>query len=284
MAPPESRTVDNSNYRDWRNAELSASWSKFNDAHIAGKTVLDFGCGTGELADFLNRTRHPARMIGVDIDPSSVKKARDSYAGIDFIRSTPEHIRIPDASVDTILAFDCMEHVMRPATIIKEWHRVLRPGGSVLIEWYPFRGPYGPHMEALIPIPWAHVLFGQRAMFRAAAAIYDSPNFHPRFWDLDEQGHKKPNKWRQWSTFKEQGFINELTLPEFRRMAVETGFKMARFDIRTFGGSTLKRTIGKVGVSLPLIGEYFVSHVIIELQRNSPPTGSPSVRWHCTAA
>jgi hypothetical protein len=42
-------------------------------------------------------------------------------------------------------------------------------------------------------VPWAHYLFGQRAMFAAAASIYDDPAFVPRHWDLDEHGHKKPN-------------------------------------------------------------------------------------------
>jgi len=57
--------------------------------------------------------------------------------------------------VDTLLAFDCLEHVMSPLPILQDWYRVLRPGGRCLIEWFPYKGPWGPHMESLIPIPWA---------------------------------------------------------------------------------------------------------------------------------
>ena len=121
-------------------------------------------------------------------------------------------------------------------------------------------------MEALIPIPWAHVLFGERAMFRAAEAIYDLPSFVPRFSDSDESGYKKPNKWRQWSTFKEQGLLT-LTLAEFKRITVAAGFQIRRFEVRSFGGSMLKKTVGNALVKLPLIGEYFVSHVLVELSR-----------------
>ena len=85
---------------------------------------------------------------------------------------------------------------MSPESILRDWFRVLRPNGRCLIEWFPFKGPGGPHMESLIPIPWAHVIFGERAMFRAAEMIYDLPEFVPRHWDLDERGKKKPNKWR----------------------------------------------------------------------------------------
>lgn len=267
MPQPEHRTVNGNDYQRWRDESLSNSWRNFSDDNITAKTVLDFGCGTGEMALYLAR-KHPAKIIGVDVDPVVIEKAQAAKANrVEFVLTAPDKIQIDDKSVDTLLAFDCMEHVMRPQRMLEEWHRIVKPGGKCLIEWYPFKGAFGPHMEALIPIPWAHVLFGQRAMFRAAEAIYDLPSFVPRFWDLDEHGQKKPNKWRQWSTFKEQGYINELTLAEFKRITVAAGFQIRRFEVRSFGGSMLKKTIGNALVKLPLIGEYFVSHVLVELSR-----------------
>lgn len=79
-------------------------------------------------------------------------------------------------------------------------------------------------MEALIPIPWAHVIFGERAMLRAAEMIYDLPEYVPRHWDLDEHGHKKSNKWRAWTTLDEPGYINKLDVAEFRRLVRDAGF------------------------------------------------------------
>ena len=58
-------------------------------------------------------------------------------------------------------------------------------------------------------------------MLRAAERIYDLPSFTPRHWDLDESGQKKPNKWRAWSTFKDQGYINELDLAQFHRLVAQ---------------------------------------------------------------
>jgi hypothetical protein len=122
-------------------------------------------------------------------------------------------------------------------------------------------------MEALIPIPWAHVVFGENAMMRTAEAIYDLPEFVPRHWDLDENGVKKPNKWRNWSSFLEQNYINKLDIPTFQRFAVNAGFKIDRFERHSFGGSAARKIAGNTLMNLPGIGEYFVSYVVIELIR-----------------
>ena len=122
-------------------------------------------------------------------------------------------------------------------------------------------------MESLIPIPWAHVIFGERAMFRAAEAIYDLPEFVPRHWDLDESGKKKPNKWRAWSSFEEQGYINKLAVPRFRQLAQDAGFEIDDLELHSFGGPPLRKSIGRALMPLPIVGEYFVSFASIELLR-----------------
>lgn len=272
LRPPAERTVDYAAYGDWRRESLSTSWSSFSDDHVRGKDVLDFGCGDGPLSIYLAHTRGPRSIVGVDLNSSAIERARESGralaesgVSIEFRLGTADRIPAPDGSVDTLLAFDCLEHVMSPAEILAEWRRVLRPSGRCLIEWFPFKGPWGPHMESLIPIPWAHVLFGERAMFRAAELIYDLPEFTPRHWDLDEGGRKRPNKWRTWSTFEEQGYVNQLDVQTFCRMAGHAGFHVARLDRRGFGGPLPRKLVGSMLKDLPVVGDYFVSSVIVEL-------------------
>jgi SAM-dependent methyltransferase len=275
MRPPERRAVDYGTYGDWRSESLSRSWAAFADCHVSTKDVLDFGCGDGQLSLFLAKEKFPRRIVGVDISPQGVERALTSLARtripegvrIEFVLGSTERVPVSDQSLDTVLAFDCLEHVMSPGPILREWYRVLRPGGRCLIEWFPYKGPWGPHMEALIPIPWAHVVFGERAMFRAAAAIYDLPEFVPRHWDLDESGRKKPNKWRAWSSFKEQGYINKLDVPTFRRLAENAGFKIDRLELRSFGGSPIRRVGGRALMRIPVVGKYFLSFAVIELLR-----------------
>jgi hypothetical protein len=114
-------------------------------------------------------------------------------------------------------------------------------------------------MESLVPIPWAHVLFGEHALLRAAERLYDDPQFEPRHWDLDEQGRKKPNKWRAWSSFDEQGYINKLDVASFESLVSTSGLRIDRLDRRSFGGSPLRRGVGRALMNMPWIGEYFVS-------------------------
>ncbi len=255
---------------------MRRSWVRFCDSDINGRDVLDFGCGEGPLSLFLAKTREPRSIVGVDIDAIAIERANRALEAEQASLSTPDvrfvlgdtsGLPVDDASADTILAFDCMEHVMNPQAILADWHRVLRPGGKVLIEWYPFKGPFGPHMAALIPIPWAHVIFGEKALFETAARLYDDPDYVPGHWDLDEHGKKLPNKWTQASTFREQGYLNELDIPAFNRMVRDEGFRIVRQDNRGFGQSGPKHAIGKALLKLPLIDEYFINYTLIELQK-----------------
>lgn len=275
MRPPAKRTVDPDAYSDWRRDALSKSWAAFSDTDVAGRDVLDFGCGAGQLSLFLAEAKSPRRIIGVDISASAIERAKVSLASaripagveVNFALGFTDALPFPDSSFDTLLAFDCLEHVMSPGPIVREWYRVMRPGGRCLIEWFPYKGPWGPHMESLVPIPWAHVIFGERAMFRAAEAIYDLPEFEPRHWDLDEGGRKKPNKWRAWSSFREQGYINKLDVADFRDLAICANFEIVRFELHGFGGSSARKSLSGALMRMSVVGQYFISYVLIELQR-----------------
>ncbi len=275
LPPPMKRTVDYQAYVGWRDESLSRSWSSFSDAHIAGKDVLDFGCGDGSLSFFLAADKQPRSILGVDINAAGIARAKGRLAEfalpagvrLDFKLGSTDGLPVAEQSVDTLVAFDCLEHVMSPLPIFQDWYRVLRPGGRCLIEWFPYKGPWGPHMESLIPIPWAHVIFGQEAMLRAAEHVYDSPQFVPRHWDLDENGHKKPNKWKAWSSFKEQGYINELDMRGFEALVRQSGLRIDRFDKRSFSGSPLRQKLGHALMQMPVVGEYFLSYAVIELVR-----------------
>lgn len=270
MHPPDVKDANYGAYHEWRDESLRASWQRgaFSESLIDGKDVLDFGCGDGQLAGFLMTHMRPASISGVDVEADAIRRAREKFPQLEFRLGGVDRLPFPDQSFDTIIAFDCMEHVMDPLAIMREWRRVLRPGGKCAIEWFPFHGPWGPHMDVLIPIPWAHVIFGERAMFRAAARIYDDPDFVPRHWDLDESGLKKPNKWKAWSSFEEQGYLNELDVPGFKLLARRSSLTITRFDKRSFAGNPIRRAFGDALSKLPLIGHYFVIYTVIELRRD----------------
>lgn len=275
MKPPGAHTSSYDAYSDWRQRELEAQWRHFAADDVKNKDVVDFGAGFGNLTFYLAEKLAPKSIIGVELEALGFEqaeklRAKKNGAHIDrvrFMRGELDRVPLPSESADTILAFDCMEHVSAPEAILLDFARVLRPGGKVLIWWSPYRGPWGPHMEAVVPVPWAHVLFGERAMLRTAARIYDLDSFVPRPWHFNDDGTRKPNVWKEWSSFKEQGYINQLTVADFEGLAARTGLSISRLEPHGFSGSTLRRTVGGMLARLPLLGEWMTSYFIVECTR-----------------
>lgn len=94
-------------------------------------SVLDVGCGTGEM---LNRFRQlGARVAGVDLDPDAVRCANEKL-GLECVRYGTLH-DCPDC-VDVVLMMDFIEHPVSPLDELKAAVRLLNPGG-LLVLWTP---------------------------------------------------------------------------------------------------------------------------------------------------
>ena len=249
-------------YSGWRTSGLRKNFDRFfSPAHVAGKCVLDFGCGGGELS-FMASEYGAGGVIGTDLNARFVKEAiaRNDRANVEFRHETDDtRISLPDGSVDAILCFDVVEHIMSYREIFREWRRVLAPGGKVLIWWSVWWHPYGHHLQTMIPLPWIHAFMSDRSMLDVAARVYDSPRFQPRFWHFDEAGAKLPNPYRG-APFSN---INKLTIPQFDREVGEAGLGISRKEVIPFGGSPapLKRLLSRI---LP---DAFCACTIYELTR-----------------
>ena len=100
-----------------------------------GASVLDIGCRDGGLRRFLPPG---VRYQGMDITPE--------FAGPDVVvRDVSDGIPFPDASFDRVFCIEVLEHVPNPYGALRDIHRVLRPGG-VLVLSVP--NPY--HVKELI--------------------------------------------------------------------------------------------------------------------------------------
>ncbi len=101
-----------------------------------GHTVLDFGAGTGWVSRQL--TQLGCRAVLLDVSATALEIARTLYRRLPVIGERPEPefltfngrvIPLPDASVDRILSFDAFHHVPNTSEILREFARVLKPGG-----------------------------------------------------------------------------------------------------------------------------------------------------------
>ncbi|MGB8643811.1 MAG: class I SAM-dependent methyltransferase [Anaerolineae bacterium] len=95
----------------------------------AGLDILDVGCGAGNMIHHLSRY---GRVRGIEVDARPVKIAQDR--GYD-VRAADATQRIPfdDRAFDLVTALDVIEHVDADTAILREAHRVLRPGGHLLV-------------------------------------------------------------------------------------------------------------------------------------------------------
>jgi SAM-dependent methyltransferase len=130
---------------------------------LAGKIVLDYGCGEGETCIELAE-RGVARSIGLDIQDALLARAREraERRGVadkcSFVSSVQE-------KVDVVLSMDAFEHFDDPAAVLREMAALLRPGGYAVIEFGPtWFHPLGGHLFSVFP--WAHLLFTEKALIR----------------------------------------------------------------------------------------------------------------------
>ena len=89
--------------------------------------VLDVGCGTGLML----QTLKDWQPIGFDFSPLALAFCHER--GIQgLVRGDVVSLPFADNSLDLILALDMMEHVERDDLLIREFNRVLRPGGVLM--------------------------------------------------------------------------------------------------------------------------------------------------------
>ncbi|MDD4868785.1 MAG: methyltransferase domain-containing protein, partial [Mycobacterium sp.] len=108
-------------------------------SQVQGEDVLDLGCSEGMASLLLGQEGH--QVVGVDINPAAVEVARQELTSLpDFVRQNVRFElisagRLPfdDASFDTVLMGEVLEHQTRPERLLAEARRVLRPGGVAVV-------------------------------------------------------------------------------------------------------------------------------------------------------
>lgn len=97
----------------------------------ADRDVLEAGCGEGYGADLLAAVAR--RVIGLDYDDSAVAHVRARYPRVEMRQGNLADLPLPDAAVDVVVNFQVIEHLWDQGQFVGECHRVLRPGGVLLM-------------------------------------------------------------------------------------------------------------------------------------------------------
>jgi phosphoethanolamine N-methyltransferase len=125
---------------------------------LAGRNVIDVGCGIGGPACLLAR-EFGAHVVGIDLEAPLVERARQRAlaAGLsDRVRFEVVEVGpmpFADASVDLVLSAGAYTQTADKLSAFRDCHRVLKPGGSIrLYDWTRSEGPLSDDMRRWIEL------------------------------------------------------------------------------------------------------------------------------------
>jgi len=138
---------------------------------FAGRRVLDVGCGPVGLIHFL-----PEAALRLRLDPllPEYQERLPLAAPQLSLAASGESLPLRDGSVEVCICFNALDHMKEPAAALAEMHRVLGPGGTLLVMVHDFPGWVLPllGLDRLHPHHWTHAAVARLlgARFRIVAA------------------------------------------------------------------------------------------------------------------
>lgn len=199
----ESKLMNGSAYQGKSKLEILLGpdiWEK-----ISGKTVIDFGCGTG--SDSIEMAQRGAEsVLGVDIVEEHLNRARTQTETLGLTNC--RFSNTADDKADVIISVDGFEHYSDPAGTLRKMASLLNPKGRVLAAFGPtWYHPLGGHLFSVFP--WSHLLFDEQSLIR---------------WrnDFKDDGA---------TCFSEvRGGLNQMTIARFERILNDSPFEIESFE------------------------------------------------------
>lgn len=108
--------------------------------HLRGdEHMLDVACGTGELEKRMVERWPEVAVCGIDLSEEMLASARRklaAYPKMTFAPGDAAALDYPDASFDVVVCCSAFHYMRKPDVVMREFARVLKPGGRVLIhDW-----------------------------------------------------------------------------------------------------------------------------------------------------
>ena len=114
----------------------------------SGGRLLDAGCG--RYLKFCKEWAGRAEVVGVDLETKLETSNRDSPYGV---RGDLSHLPFPSGCFDLVISRHVVEHLEEPPLVFREFHRVLKPGGKVIL-LTPNKWDYISVFASLTPYAW----------------------------------------------------------------------------------------------------------------------------------
>ena len=99
-----------------------------------GLSVLELGCGTGDLLAGLN----PGRGLGVDFSPEMILRAQESHPGLEFREADIEKLESWGETFDVVILGDVVGHLQDIEETLRSIRAFCRPETRVIVSYYNF--------------------------------------------------------------------------------------------------------------------------------------------------
>ena len=115
---------------------------------IKSKTFVDFGCGAGFFTRELKK--HVKKVIGVDLDPNSIKTLKES--NIEAYQGDKEVLE--KLMFDSLSMVGVLEHFKSPIDFLKEINKILPKNNSIFLIYYPNPNSFSSLLCRFFNKPW----------------------------------------------------------------------------------------------------------------------------------
>jgi 2-polyprenyl-3-methyl-5-hydroxy-6-metoxy-1,4-benzoquinol methylase len=272
----EGREQGWASYIQWQFQTSEALFTKYPNWDIAGKSILEIGCGTGGRATYL-ATAGARRVVAIDINAHEIEVARrlcpklypGSTGRVEYLVSK-ELDTLDIGRFDVVLMVDSMEHVVSPVQMMRLAHDYTRPGGRFYfsnIGWYHYAGA---HMDLF---PFVNVLFSDETILNVMRWKVSRPDYVPTRFDSSPP----VERWRGIYDLRDRPGerLNKLTIADMKRLVRHSIFASTRLTVVGFGRSHPVVRALNVLRHVPVVQEVVHSYVVVECRR--APEGSATV-------
>jgi len=148
--------------------------------------VLEIGSSSGYLLAELVRRLPRAFVIGADYTYGTLERVASRLPRVPLLQFDLVNCPLPDASIDTVILLNVLEHIERDDLAVRQLHRILRPNGIAIIEVPAGPGTYDSYDKALMHFR-RYRMSGLIRMLRAAGFDIERRShlafaLYPGFW------------------------------------------------------------------------------------------------------
>lgn len=169
---------------DWLQKQADLNEAGSRDALLAMcqragplSTILDCGCSDGEFTARIVKAVEAKRALGIDVVPEQIVKAK--ARGIEaIVGNLDSGLDLPDESVDMVVASHVIEHVADTDNLIKEFCRILKPGGYLVMGT--------PNLAAFTNIMF--LILGKQPTIAEVSDVALAGTWSPRESSIDRTG------------------------------------------------------------------------------------------------